>query len=89
MILKPCPQCGRDPVIERCEPWQKDMGPQPWHVGCYQGGSDEHYVGADGDTRDEAVANWDKAASAALRVSVGPPRQEGRDVRRHRTRDAE
>ena len=27
--LPPCPHCGRQPTIERCEPWPVDAGPQP------------------------------------------------------------
>lgn len=82
-VLKPCPHCGRDPIIETCEPWPKGLGPQPWHVGCYQGGNDEHYIGADGDTRAEAIANWDREVAATLCLPMVSLRQEGRDVRGH------
>lgn len=86
--MKPCPHCGADPVIEMCEPWPAGLGRPPWHVGCYRGGAHEHYIGANGDTRDSAIAEWDREV-AKVRVPMGPLRQEGRDVRRHRSRETE
>lgn len=58
--LPPCPHCGRQPVIELCEPWSKKDGPQPWYAGCYLGGGPEreHFVGANGATRKAAEAAW-------------------------------
>lgn len=89
-VLKPCPICGRDPVIERCEPWPKEAGPQPWHVGCYRNGVFEHYIGVNGDSRDDAIAEWDREVSrSVVRVPVGPPRQEGRAVQGDRSRQDE
>ena len=79
-VLKPCPYCGRDPVIETCGPWPKDAGPAPWHVGCYAGGNDEHYIGANGDTRADAIAAWDREVATDLRLPLGSLRQEGRPV---------
>lgn len=55
---KPCPVCGRQPTIEVCAPWPKDMGPPPWYVGCYDPGRNEHFRGVNGDTRADAVKQW-------------------------------
>lgn len=55
----PCPRCGAKPDIEKCWPWPHGCGPAPWYVGCYSGGNDEHFVGVNGDTRKEALANWE------------------------------
>ena len=60
-ILQPCPICGRDPLIERCEPWPDGLGPAPWYVGCYQGGDEEHCVAVNGDDRADAIRLWDEA----------------------------
>ncbi len=61
--IPPCPYCKRRPHLERCEPWSEKYGAQPWYVGCYQSGDDEHFIGANGDTRDEAIRNWIKAVA--------------------------
>lgn len=58
--MTPCPYCNRQPSVERCEPWSRSDGPQPWYVGCYQGGSGEHFIGANGDTREDAMRNWER-----------------------------
>lgn len=55
----PCPYCGDQPDIGRCEPWPKDAGPQPWYVSCYKSGEHEHHVGENGYTREEAIENWE------------------------------
>lgn len=59
-----CPVCKRTPDIGLCEPWPRSAGPQPWHAGCYSTNPVEHYIGDNGDTRAEAVANWRKAVAA-------------------------
>lgn len=43
---------------ERCEPWPADLGPAPWHCGCYGGVPREHYVGANGDDELDAIRNY-------------------------------
>lgn len=58
----PCPKCGADPSVEECAPWPKEYGRAPWYVGCYRGGSNEHFVGVNGDTRREAIENWNREA---------------------------
>lgn len=58
--MSPCPYCKREPSVERCEPWSSADGPQPWYVGCYQGGSAEHFIGANGDTKADALKNWER-----------------------------
>jgi hypothetical protein len=60
----PCPHCGAQPSIETCEPWPAKAGPPPWHAGCYRGGSNEHYVGGNGDTKAEAIAVWNREVAA-------------------------
>lgn len=55
-----CPYCKRPPKVERCEPWPASSGPQPWYVGCYQPGNAEHFIGANGDTREDALRNWER-----------------------------
>jgi hypothetical protein len=55
---KPCPVCGCKPSIDDCGPWPAGNGKVPWHVGCYKMIPTEHYVGVNGDTAAEAVANW-------------------------------
>lgn len=63
--MSPCPHCQRAPSAERCEPWSRKYGPQPWHVGCYRGGGNEHYIGAVGGDKNEALALWENAVVAA------------------------
>ena len=58
--MSPCPRCQQQPEVERCGPWPKSYGPAPWYVGCYQGGDDEHCVAVNGDTIEEALANWER-----------------------------
>lgn len=58
--MSPCPYCNRQPQVEKCEPWPRDAGPQPWYVGCYQGGDREHFIGSNGDTREDAISNWER-----------------------------
>lgn len=60
----PCPHCGRQPEVERCEPWPRDLGPAPWYVGCYQSGDAEHFVGVNGDDKRDALAQWEREAKA-------------------------
>lgn len=54
----PCPVCERPVMPERCEPWPADLGPAPWHCGCYGGVPREHYVGANGDDELDAIRNY-------------------------------
>lgn len=56
----PCPFCGRQPQVERCEPWNKSDGPQPWYAGCYTTAPVEHFVGGNGGTKAEAVEEWER-----------------------------
>lgn len=63
----PCPHCGRQPEIERCESWPRDIGPAPWYVGCYQSGEREHFVGGNGVTKDAALAQWERLVKWANR----------------------
>lgn len=56
----PCPYCGRQPDIEPCEPWPRSAGPQPWYAGCYQAGEREHFVGCNGDSKADAIKNWER-----------------------------
>lgn len=60
VMLTPCPYCGRQPTIDICEPWPKSDGPQPWYVGCYRGGAREHFIGINGDTKEDAIAAWER-----------------------------
>lgn len=62
--MSPCPHCNRPPSVELCAPWEKKYGPQPWHVGCYCGGGNEHYIGAVGDNEKAALALWEDAVAA-------------------------
>lgn len=68
----PCPICGRLPQVERCEPWARKYGPAPWYAGCYREGSNEHYIGGNGDTRASAIAEWERQ----VRLSLGQMRPE-------------
>ena len=65
-MAKPCPYCGRQPDISRCEPWPAHAGPQPWYAGCYQMGEHEHFVGGNGETRAEAEHVWQAEVEACL-----------------------
>lgn len=71
--MRSCPRCGSQPEVDRCEPWPRSLGPAPWYVGCYRSGSNEHFVGVNGDTQADAIAEWDREA---LRVSLEPMRAE-------------
>jgi hypothetical protein len=53
-----CPVCGAKPKVDRCFP-----GPG-WSAGCFSYMVREHYIGANGDTRDEAVAKYNLAVAA-------------------------
>jgi len=59
LLTTPCPYCGRQPDVDKCEPWPKDAGPQPWYAHCYVSGSREHFIGVNGDTRADALKNWE------------------------------
>lgn len=58
--MTPCPYCGRQPEVDKCAPWPRGQGPQPWYVGCYRSGEREHFIGANGDTKAEAMENWER-----------------------------
>lgn len=66
----PCPVCGRPPVVERCEPLPRGE-PPIWSVACYATVDREgsHFVGENGDSRQDAIAKWNAAAS--LRPATG------------------
>lgn len=55
----PCPYCGRQPDVSRCEPWPRGFGSAPWYAGCYQSGAREHFVGGNGGTEAEAIKTWE------------------------------
>jgi hypothetical protein len=59
--------CGNTPTPVKVEPWGKADGPQPWHCGCYSLAPTEHYVGANGDDRNDVVANYNREVDAAGR----------------------
>ena len=79
MLLPPCPVCGGDPMVEQCEPWPRECGPAPWYVGCYKGGGDEHFVGVNGDTRDEAMRLWRIEVADRLAPPIRPGFEEADD----------
>ncbi len=56
----PCPFCGKAPDVDRVEPWPAYHGPAPWSVGHYGLQPVEHYVGANGDTQDAAIADYNR-----------------------------
>ncbi len=56
--MPPCPICGRQPIVHKCEPWDSKDGPQPWHVGCYWPGENEHFVGTNADTKADCSRAW-------------------------------
>lgn len=62
MTVLPCPICGRQPDVSRCEPWSKTDGPAPWYAGCYQASGPEHFVGGNGDTKADAERVWNDEA---------------------------
>ena len=65
MTPNPCPVCGRKPDVDRCGPWPKDSGPAPWYVGCYDPGIDEHFRGVNGDTKSDAINQWNELTAKA------------------------
>ena len=60
-----CPHCQRHPIVERCEPWPRNLGPAPWYVGCYSQSPVEHFVGCSVDTLVEVPKAWRAAAMSA------------------------
>jgi len=44
--------------MDKCAPWPRDAGPQPWYACCYQREPSEHFVGVNGDTRRETMELW-------------------------------
>lgn len=67
--ILPCPICGDQPDLDEQGPLPNDIE-SGWYAVCYKPGNDEHYVGADGNTRKAAIAAWNKEvrrhADAAL-----------------------
>ena len=63
LALLPCPVCGRAPVVERCEPLPRGV-PPIWSVACYAtvDRTGSHFLGGNGDTREEAIAAWNALA---------------------------
>lgn len=55
-----CPYCNRLPQVEKCEPWSKEDGPQPWYAGCYSTAPREHFVGGNGTSALDAVKTWER-----------------------------
>ena len=64
----PCPHCGRQPKIETCEPWPRNAGSVPWYVGCYFSGTPEHFIGVNGDTKAEALEEWERETAKHKRA---------------------
>lgn len=58
--MSPCPYCNSPPDVGPCTGWPRNMGKPPWHVGCYRSGDREHYIGVNGDTKAEALENWER-----------------------------
>lgn len=52
LTVKPCPVCGKQPDVDRCHP-----GPG-WYANCYGLRPYEHNIGGNGETRDEAIAEY-------------------------------
>ena len=61
--MTPCPYCKRQPTVDECEPWPKNLGPPAWYAGCYQPGEREHCVAVNGDTKADAIAQWEKTVA--------------------------
>jgi len=61
--MSPCPYCGSAPTVERCDPWEERYGKAPWYVGCYRDGDREHFIGVNGETKDDALKNWERAVA--------------------------
>lgn len=62
-LMAKCPVCGGSPYCEEVEPWDKRNGPVPWSAGCYKRSGPEHFIGANGATRIEAVRHWNSEAA--------------------------
>lgn len=61
-----CPICGDRPDVGECGPATKETGPLGWYAGCYKPSGPEHCVMANGDTRSQAIINYN-AEVAKLR----------------------
>lgn len=59
-----CKHCARKPDIDECQPWPADEGDPPWYANCYAMTPTEHCVGANGDTRVEAIRAWNAEVRA-------------------------
>ena len=71
MMIRPCPRCGRAPDIDECGPVPRGEKHLGWYAGCYQPGADEHFIGVNGDTRDEVIDNWNLEAARPARRARG------------------
>ena len=60
-----CPICSSAPYVEEC--WHKG----PWAVGCYKMLPFEHFVGVNGDSRLDAIREWNIEAVKVAALSVG------------------
>ncbi len=86
--VAPCPVCGRAPDIGRCGPWPKKYGPAPWYAACFSMYPREHYMGAGGNSRSEAIDEWNERAAASapapegahLRCVAAPAEQAGEHI---------
>lgn len=63
MSIPACPCCQKQPTLERCSPWPPNLGPAPWHIGCYNWHNPYHYVGSTGWTKAEALEEWRRLVS--------------------------
>lgn len=70
---KPCPICGSEPHIDRCEPWPRDAGPVAWHAVCYRITPTEHCVGVNAETEAEVIRDWNAEVDKIARGDFESP----------------
>lgn len=72
-MISKCPVCSSDPYVEQVESWPGRLGAAPWAVGCYKMIPTEHFVGVNGDTKEQALSNWEYEVKKA-RLMAEPQR---------------
>lgn len=68
--IERCPICGNPPDIGLVEPWDPEVGPQPYYAYCFNYHPYEHVIITNGDSRLEVIRNWNEEVHITLCYGV-------------------